>query len=432
MNSEFIIKNDDPRYGKLGHMWKNVKEYSRNEGINATYYLIPKELVLEDYSSGWINISKTPNESPDSWDNWINSKRLNKILSQCCNLSLEDYYDLLELHINNRSNRPRCPICGGILNFVRVISGYTKYCSLECRNESYRLPKVYLTKKELEYKYNNRLIDDKLIIPLSDERYSKLESIFNTYNYKNFQDGDGKNSLYYYIPPELVKYEYIGPSVRILKVKTKEKDFSKSWDNWISNKWAARYIAFTCQLTLQDYYDLLVLHNNNKLNRPICANPECNNRLSFVTPTLGYSTRLDSKLNFCSPECKDYYYGRNGKWGGIHPIYINVSKLVNPGYVKSGWEYDYILELEKDSNIKSIEYEPKKYIIDYISPEDNRVHKYHPDFLITDINGISKLIEVKPYSLLEDPINKSKFKAARLFCKSEGIEFEIVTEYELY
>lgn len=122
---------------------------------------------------------------------------------------------------------------------------------------------------------------------------------------------------------------------------------------------------------------------------------------------------------------------------------------------RSSWEFHFLSYCDKNKNI--VRYSSEEIMIPYVSPKDNRVHRYFPDFyieLITD-SGIRKMIiEIKPDSqtrapksrkcntnkqrirLLEDHItfevNKAKWLAAEEFCKKQNIEFRVLTEKELF
>ena len=105
-----------------------------------------------------------------------------------------------------------------------------------------------------------------------------------------------------------------------------------------------------------------------------------------------------------------------------------------------------------DSNINVIRWGSEELAIPYVSPKDNRVHKYYPDFLAEvksrsgEIETI--LIEVKPKKQTVEPkkrktktylqesmtfkINTCKWKAAENFCKKQGWKFLIMTEDHIF
>ncbi len=100
-----------------------------------------------------------------------------------------------------------------------------------------------------------------------------------------------------------------------------------------------------------------------------------------------------------------------------------------------------------------LKWSSEEVIIPYISPLDNRQHRYFMDFYCQmklengDIKHI--LIEVKPFSQLKMPkepkrrsrrfykdirtfaVNDAKWKAASLFCEERGWEFRFLTEKQI-
>lgn len=105
-----------------------------------------------------------------------------------------------------------------------------------------------------------------------------------------------------------------------------------------------------------------------------------------------------------------------------------------------------------DTNPDVLEWSSEEIVIGYISPADNKQHRYFPDFFmkVKDQSGNEKkfLIEVKPYSQCFPPkgknktkrfitemqtyaVNQAKWKAAKYWCDQRGIEFKVMTEKEL-
>ena len=106
-----------------------------------------------------------------------------------------------------------------------------------------------------------------------------------------------------------------------------------------------------------------------------------------------------------------------------------------------------------DKNENILEWASEEFWIPYLSPIDNRVHRYFPDFYlkVKEQNGTIKkyVIEVKPlkqtvepqppkrrtkkylYEAMEYAKNQAKWKAAREFCEDRRYEFKIITEKEL-
>jgi hypothetical protein len=118
---------------------------------------------------------------------------------------------------------------------------------------------------------------------------------------------------------------------------------------------------------------------------------------------------------------------------------------------RSSWECRVMDWLDRNPDI--ISWASEELIIPYISPVDNRQHRYFPDFLVKmkTREGKTKtvLIEVKPKYQTQPPIqkkrvtkqyinevatwgvNQSKWKAASEYCLDRGWEFLIITEDHL-
>ena len=118
---------------------------------------------------------------------------------------------------------------------------------------------------------------------------------------------------------------------------------------------------------------------------------------------------------------------------------------------RSLWERKYMNWCDKNANI--LEWSSEEIIIPYISPVDNKVHRYFPDFYtkIKETDGkIRKyIIEVKPLKQTLPPKkpkrqtkgyireayeyakNQAKWKMAKEFCADRQWEFKVVTEREL-
>ena len=125
----------------------------------------------------------------------------------------------------------------------------------------------------------------------------------------------------------------------------------------------------------------------------------------------------------------------------------------NPNNIicRSSWERKFCQWCDRKDNV--ISWASEEISIPYVSPKDNRVRRYYPDFLIKvqEKNDIVKtyVVEVKPkkqtlppkprkrvtksyiYECTTYAVNQAKWKAANEFCKDNQIEFKIVTEDEL-
>lgn len=106
-----------------------------------------------------------------------------------------------------------------------------------------------------------------------------------------------------------------------------------------------------------------------------------------------------------------------------------------------------MVHLDKSRSV--LEWSSEEIVIPYLSPVDNRWHRYFPDFLVkTETDTI--LLEVKPYNQSVPPVKKSKvtkrylnevmtygvnqakWKAAEEYCADRKWKFKVVTEKELF
>ena len=120
-------------------------------------------------------------------------------------------------------------------------------------------------------------------------------------------------------------------------------------------------------------------------------------------------------------------------------------------WYRSLWERRVMVHL--DVNPSVIEWSNEEIVIPYLSPVDNRWHRYFPDFFVSVRNkqGLveSMILEVKPKSQSKPPVkkgkitkryitevmnwgvNESKWKAATEYCKAKNWQFKVITEEDL-
>ena len=107
-----------------------------------------------------------------------------------------------------------------------------------------------------------------------------------------------------------------------------------------------------------------------------------------------------------------------------------------------------------DTKSHILKWSSEEVVIPYVSPIDNRVHRYFVDFMIQyrDASGSLRtvLVEVKPKSQTQPPkrpegkptrrfinevktwgVNSAKWNAANEYCVDRKWEFKIITEKEL-
>lgn len=103
-----------------------------------------------------------------------------------------------------------------------------------------------------------------------------------------------------------------------------------------------------------------------------------------------------------------------------------------------------------DLSSEVIAWASEEVIVKYLSPVDNRVHRYFIDFLVVNKDKKVTLIEVKPYAqtLLPEAkkgkskaryvseistymVNQAKWAAAEAYCAQKGWTFKVVTEKDI-
>ena len=120
-------------------------------------------------------------------------------------------------------------------------------------------------------------------------------------------------------------------------------------------------------------------------------------------------------------------------------------------WYRSLWERRVMVHL--DINPSVVKWSNEEIVIPYLSPVDNRWHRYFPDFFVQVKNkqGIleAMILEVKPKSQARPPVKKSKitksyinevmtwgvyeakWKAAVEYCKDRSWQFKVITEEDL-
>jgi len=114
---------------------------------------------------------------------------------------------------------------------------------------------------------------------------------------------------------------------------------------------------------------------------------------------------------------------------------------------RSNWEQRLFYRLDNDPGV--LKWASEEFSIPYLSPIDNKVHRYFPDVYVENSNGQKFVIEIKPSQQTKVPtqpakntkkyltevstylINKSKWLAADKFCEEKGWQFKIITEKDL-
>jgi len=114
--------------------------------------------------------------------------------------------------------------------------------------------------------------------------------------------------------------------------------------------------------------------------------------------------------------------------------------------MRSSWETRFALWCDKNPDI--VKWSSEETIVPYISPIDNKPHRYFVDFRIQTKGGKTFLVEIKPEAQTRKPestkrtkrflaeaqtylVNQAKWQYARDYAERRGWEFIIITEREL-
>lgn len=117
---------------------------------------------------------------------------------------------------------------------------------------------------------------------------------------------------------------------------------------------------------------------------------------------------------------------------------------------RSLWELKMMTYLDKHPDI--IWWQSEEIFVPYLSPKDNKVHRYFPDFIVRKRNKDAEetlMIEIKPFNQTQPPkqtkrqnqkylmeaityaTNQAKWKAAESYCLDRNWKFVVLTEKEL-
>jgi len=112
----------------------------------------------------------------------------------------------------------------------------------------------------------------------------------------------------------------------------------------------------------------------------------------------------------------------------VQPSDKTMNSSILPEY-RSSWEKVFMEWCDRSPDV--LKWSTESIAIPYLSPKDNKVHRYFPDFFIYFKDGRKVIVEIKPYNQQNNPINQAKWEQAEKYAKSIGAKFVVVTEKEL-
>lgn len=115
-------------------------------------------------------------------------------------------------------------------------------------------------------------------------------------------------------------------------------------------------------------------------------------------------------------------------------------------FARSTWEVSVMKYFDSHQDV--LRWGSEEIVIPYLSPLDNRVHRYFPDFFVEyldkDGNILKEIVEVKPLHESEEryakndrskdalAVNEAKWKSASIFCEQRGMKFRVLTEKSIF
>jgi hypothetical protein len=118
----------------------------------------------------------------------------------------------------------------------------------------------------------------------------------------------------------------------------------------------------------------------------------------------------------------------------------------NKIFFRSSWEITAMKFWDTRPDV--LKWSSEEIVIPYLSPKDNAIHKYFPDFYVEllDVHKVLNkwVVEVKPLHESDSQfakgdrskdslaVNTAKWTAAAIYCESRGMNFRVVTERSLF
>lgn len=137
-----------------------------------------------------------------------------------------------------------------------------------------------------------------------------------------------------------------------------------------------------------------------------------------------------------------YYQGKY-KVKNPHKYVGNIDNII----YRSSWELRFLNWCDSNSGIKF--FSSEETIVPYMSPVDNKQHRYFVDFKIVTSAGKTFLVEIKPHVQTLPPVkssrktkrflteastflvNQAKWEYAKRYASARGWEFVVLTEYDI-
>jgi len=120
---------------------------------------------------------------------------------------------------------------------------------------------------------------------------------------------------------------------------------------------------------------------------------------------------------------------RRRKRGCHKGVYVSTKTGASCSY-RSGWELGFMMYLDDSPDVISYEYESLK--IPYVANvRFGRTRNYIPDFVVSYVNGMKYIIEIKPSRRVAQATVQKKLAAAQSWAQAHGFVLAVLTEIEL-
>ena len=131
-------------------------------------------------------------------------------------------------------------------------------------------------------------------------------------------------------------------------------------------------------------------------------------------------------------EVKEKGFIRNRNKGSYVSGMFWSSKNNREYIFRSTYEFAYFYILEQTDDVMSYIVEP--FHLPYKHPFNGKIRKYYPDIMVLYRDGTMKLLEIKPASMVTDPVVARKASAARAHLLRNNIPatFEFITEEDIF
>lgn len=318
---------------------------------------------------------------------WITSNSLNRVL-KINNIDSQEWYDRWILR---SAPRPKCAhrYCDKETTFKSISHGYDKYCSLSCSNKETHYGNIFSEERRRKIgEANKRRI-------WSEESKEKLRQ--GCLKNPIIERKNARENLSKALKGKKQSPEAVANRVASFKANGSNK-----------GKWSQERKDAVRKTRIKN--GTLYLKVSDETKKKI--------KLSKIESWKHPSKAMINALKKTSR-------------GTISTINFRGTNIL----VDSNLERNYIISLENTPTLVDLIREPLS--IPYVKPTDGLIHNYFPDFMEIYYDPITggktvNIVEIKPYSQLEDSIVIAKRDAAVKYCNNLGYNYIIITDKLIY